>query len=329
MIDRVTKFFSRHASVPEQELDVSISPITGGLMSSVVRATIRHSRASGPPALTHVVVKQLCRSQRREAAVYRELWSGRDAPPAVRVLGAEKCGSSEFLYLENVSSDSSWPWADTARSAAVCRTLAGLHDRRRIPATSLLDWDYEDELAQSAEETLALAASSGRRCWARLGDLRRVVTALPQIRSRILNAGTTVIHGDVHPGNVMVRKQEDRPVVLIDWARARLGSPFEDVASWLHSLGCWEPEARRRHDTLLRAYLEAREHPEPITEELRKTVWYASASNGLSGAVRYHLTVLTDPTSSEQLRRHAERALAEWQRVIRRVAAVLSTTTAR
>ena len=50
----------------------------------------------------------------------------------------------------------------------------------------------------------------------------------------------------------MVRKSggQHEPV-LIDWARARAGSPFEDVSSWLQSLGFWEPAVKRKHDTLL------------------------------------------------------------------------------
>ena len=94
---------------------------------------------------------------------------------------------------------------------------------------------------------------------------------------------------------------------------------------WLHSLGCWEPNARRRHDTLLRAYLEARGGSIDMTEAWRRRYWYASACNGLSGAIRYHLAVLADAQSSEHLRQHSSRALAEWERVIRRVAAILAT----
>ena len=114
-------------------------------------------------------------------------------------------------------------------------------------------------------------------------------------------------------------------VVLIDWARARLGSPLEDVASWLHSLGCWEPQARRRHDTLLRAYLEARTVRRPLTSKLRVDYWLASVSNGLSGAIRYHLAVLADPKSEEGARDNSGRALMAWERVVRQGAALVST----
>jgi hypothetical protein len=67
-------------------------------------------------------------------------------------------------------------------------------------------------------------------------------------------------------------------VVPVDWARARIGSPLEDVASWLHSLGCCEPQARKRHDTLMRAYLEARQLPCAFNSEVRVDYWFASVS---------------------------------------------------
>jgi aminoglycoside phosphotransferase (APT) family kinase protein len=62
---------------------------------------------------------------------------------------------------------------------------------------------------------------------------------------RLTGADQTVVHGDVHPGNVLVQKTRGSTrVALIDWGRARLGSLLEDVASWLHAIGCWEPAAR-------------------------------------------------------------------------------------
>ena len=149
--------------------------------------------------------------------------------------------------------------------------------------------------------------------------------ALPHIRRRLLSEGASVIHGDMHPGNVILRRGDAPNVLLIDWARARLGSPLEDVASWLHSLGCWEPEARRRHDTLMRAYLDARTTPQRFASDVRVDYWLASASNGLSGAIRYHLAVLSDPAASDAARYDAGRAMMAWQRVVRRAAALLST----
>jgi hypothetical protein len=169
--------------------------------------------------------------------------------------------------------------------------------------------------------------SSGHRCWKRPGDLRRIVRALPAIRRRLLAGETTVIHGDMHPGNVFVRSgNPDGEVVLIDWARARIGSPYEDVASWLHSLGCWEPQARRRHDTLMRAYLGARMIRRAFDADARVDYALASACNGVSGAIRYHLAVRGDPTATAPARYDSGRALIAWQRAVRRAAALLSTS---
>jgi aminoglycoside phosphotransferase (APT) family kinase protein len=211
----------------------------------------------------------------------------------------------------------------------VCRALARLHDDGSLPHEAF-SWDYETELVRSAQSTLELAAEardmSGQRLWQRFGDLRRVVAALPRIRRRLLARGTTIIHGDMHPGNVILRAGVEPEVVLIDWARARIGSPLEDISSWLHSLGCWEPEARRRHDTLMRIYLDARRTRQGFTADVREDSWLASASNGLAGAIRYHLTVLSDLESSHEARYDSGRALVAWQRVIRRAAALLNTS---
>jgi aminoglycoside phosphotransferase (APT) family kinase protein len=165
----------------------------------------------------------------------------------------------------------------------------------------LADWDYEAELLASAKSTLAAAQQTLARehlAWARpaLPALHRVVAALPEMRLALLAAapfGCAVLHGDAHPGNVLLCGQgTSERVVLLDWGRARLGSPLEDVASWLRSLGCWEPAARRRHDTLLRRYLRARGLPDHLGPEVRDAYWLAAACNVLSGALRYHLAVM-------------------------------------
>jgi aminoglycoside phosphotransferase (APT) family kinase protein len=301
----------------------------GGLESIVVKARITSERAeSGMPR--EVVVKQLVGAFSREADVYEALWNHLDRPPAVQMFGRDVSGDTTYLYLEHAAPFSAWPWADTALAARVCSELARLHDARRLPGEAFL-WNYEDELIRSAEDTLDVAAaardSSGRRVWRRLGDLRRLVRVLPRIRRRLLSGGATVIHGDLHPGNVILQRTAGSvDVILIDWARARIGSPLEDVASWLHSLGCWEPEARRRHDTLMRIYLDARRKRRAFASDVRTDYWLASAGNGLSGAIRYHLAVLSDAGSTEPARYDSARALIGWQRVVRRAAAFLTTS---
>jgi aminoglycoside phosphotransferase (APT) family kinase protein len=136
--------------------------------------------------------------------------------------------------------------------------------------------------------------------------------------------GTTVLHGDVHSRNVVLRAKGGREqAVFIDWGRARLGSPLEDVSSWLESLGCWEGEVRRRHDTLLRHYLVACGLPSSLERTLRDAYWLASASNALAGALAYHLARATDATGCTARERSASSAAARVHlRVIRRADAL-------
>jgi hypothetical protein len=328
MTSQLTAFLARQWCVPESSLTVEMQPLYGGLESPVARARITPTQLGSrvPPDL---VVKQLSGPLAREADVYDALWKHLERPPAVQMFGRDVCGEATYLYLEHAPSFSPWPWSDTALAGCVCRVLAQLHDAPRLSGQAF-SWNYQDELIRSAEDTLSLAAtvrnSLGRRVWRRLGDLRRVVRALPGIRRRLLSQGTTVIHGDMHPGNVILRRtDESADVVFIDWARARVGSPLEDVASWLHSLGCWEPQARKRHDTLMRVYLESRRVPRAFNSKLRPDYWFASVSNGLSGAIRYHLAVMAEPATTETARANSGVALIAWERVVRRAAALLNT----
>jgi aminoglycoside phosphotransferase (APT) family kinase protein len=324
----VARFVARRWSVPDQAHSVQLQPLSGGLESPVALVRVAGGSADVPP----LVVKHLGGRMGREADVYELLWKHLPQPPAPRLFGVDSVGDARYLYMEAVGAVSAWPWVETSVTAAVCRSLAHLHDTATLPHDAFA-WNYEQELAASAVETLALAVTArgtdGARCWTRVGDLRRVVQALPVMRGLLLASGTAVIHGDVHPGNVIVRNAAATQVVFIDWSRARVGSPFEDIASWLQSLGCWEPQARRRHDSLLRAYLTARRSPLALTADVRTHYWFASASNGLAGAIRYHLAVLGDPASTEQRCYDARRALKAWRRVVRRAAAVLSTSASR
>lgn len=326
-----TQFVARRWAVGGRRPTVDVRPLTGGLESGVAAATVEPAGVA-PTAPARFVVKELRGPLRRERTVYDALWTHVERPPAARLLGVEAHDDAEYLFLEHVEPISSWPWAESSVSKAVSRALARLHDASTLPRAAF-DWNYESELEWSARETLSVALSAreqgGARHWRRIGDLRRVVDALPAIRRR-LESHQTVIHGDVHPGNVIVRERDgEREVALVDWGRARIGSPLEDVASWLQALGCWEPEARRRHDTLLRVYLESRAERRPLCPELRRAYWYAAASNGLAGAIRYHIVMLDAAGTAPDQRVHSWKALRAWERVIRQAAALVTTSSAR
>jgi aminoglycoside phosphotransferase (APT) family kinase protein len=194
-------------------------------------------------------------------------------------------------------------------------------------ATALADWNFEAELLQSAGETLELLETAARQeeftvVRRTLPAVRRVVAALPALRRQLVAAErtATVLHGDAHSGNVMIRRRgTSREAVLFDWGRTRLGSPLEDVSSWLQALGYWEPEVRRAHDTLLRHYLAARGRSTQLDQHLRALYWLAGACNGLAGALRHHLLVAAASADRQRRRRaHGVAAVRDWLRIIRR-----------
>jgi aminoglycoside phosphotransferase (APT) family kinase protein len=106
-------------------------------------------------------------------------------------------------------------------------------------------WEYDRALHQSAQ--------------APPDTLQRVTREQGAAQWQAAVPHAVWMHGDMHPGNVILRRGvAGVEPVLLDWARARPGSALEDVSAWVQSLGHWEPQARRFHDTLVRTYLVAR-----------------------------------------------------------------------
>jgi Ser/Thr protein kinase RdoA (MazF antagonist) len=325
-----------------EALQFSVTPLRGGLdSSSVCRVVARYSRPAGRAAALSVVVKSLDSAGRREASVYRYLEGVPGRPCWPEAWAGPEEHEPRLLCLEAIRPVSRWPWRRPELVTNVMKELAALHVLPLIhgPHRSLLDWAYEPHLQTMAAQTLRTAErllhdTAATHLKRSMPALRRVVRALRDIRRDLLDRSPlprTFIHGDVHPGNVIVRRRRrhDEPV-LIDWARARIGSPLEDVASWLQSLGFWSDEARRRHDTLLVAYLGFRGHPPLISREIRTAYWYAAASNALAGALLHHLRVATDVASRRPAERATSlRALRDWLRVVRRADAARAEATRR
>lgn len=325
---RVTSFLARELGGPVEI--VSARRLRGGLVADAVRLiTVRHAGATGPASTARVVVKTLRGGATREATVYQHVAATRAAAFAPRLVGVDRRAADECdLYLDFVARREAWPWRAAGACEAVLARLARLHAEPLDEAVEapLSDWEYDRELQGRVPGTLAAVAGLRREdALASLAPLassvRRVCEALPRLRRQLLAAeplGRAVLHGDVHPGNVLVRRR--RPSgdpVLLDWGRARIGSPLEDVASWLQSLRYWEPEALRRHDTLLGAYLRARGYPAAPGREVRERYWLAAASNVLAGALAYHLHVARTATSPGH-RDAAVRAARDALRVVRR-----------
>lgn len=322
----------RDGSEPEH-LQVERRPLRGGLEAAdVERLSLRYVDAAGRERRRAVVSKRLIGATVREATVYERFVAGHAGEFAPHLHAVDRPGPGEaVLYLEALHPVSTWPWQERAAAQSVLDRAAQLHasivDRDAL--TTLTAWDYDAELQHMAALTLDFLEQVRRQpaLWS-FGGARRwtgqVVSGLPALRRQLLAFepfGTVVIHGDLHPGNVVLRERDgSAEPVLLDWGRARIGSPLEDVSCWLQSLGAWEPEARRRHDTLLVGYLSAHGIEPRLDRELRAAYWLAGASNALAGALLYHLSVLLDPSLPSATRSNAAYSARQWVRVLRRAA---------
>jgi hypothetical protein len=92
--------------------------------------------------------------------------------------------------------------------------------------------------------------------------------------------------------------------------------------SWLHSLGFWEPAARRSHDLLLVRYAGASGLAAGLSPDLRAACWIVGACNAMAGALRYHLATAADEERDPVERWKASCAAGDWLRIIRRADSV-------
>jgi hypothetical protein len=331
--DRLARFVGGVRDVDCGRVAVTIEWLQGGLEAAgVADVYARYLDDRGRPRLFRFVVKVLSGAGRREARVYERLVESGAGGLAPRLLGAERMGDERlWLYLERVRPWRRWPWRDPGVAELVLQRLAQLHDSN-LRAEHFGDWNYDAALHESAASTLgvfqwALRANVVRGLPRFAAPVRRVSEVVLHVRRQLLARPwrPQVIHGDAHPGNVVIRRRRGlRDVVLLDWARTRIGSPLEDVSSWLQSLGLCEPEARRRHDRLLRSYLEAR-GTTALDGELRGAYWLAGACNAFAGALRYHLVTAADPARSPARREFSVAAARDWLRIVRRADASWST----
>lgn len=308
------------------ELERKLFGGTEAVETSLVTARYRDRRNRA--ATLRTVVKRLEGRPAREAAIYEKLVASHAPEIAPELLATRRQGPNEaIILLEAVRKTRAWPWSDPDVTGGMVARLGRFHTSVQSNEIPLPEWDFEHELTTMANKAYIVLEQN--RDNPEMGDLvrdlrtiRRVVEALPRLRSQLLDAkpfGYRPIHGDVHPGNAMVRRKggENRPV-LIDWGRARMGSPLEDVSSWLQTLRFWEFEAQRMHDTFFRRYLSAFGMPRKLTDDIRAAYWTAGASNALAGALIYHLSVILDPKQPRTNRTTSYYVANDWLRIIRR-----------
>lgn len=310
------RFVTAHSGASSYRLQT----LSGGLESSVavLDLTSPHTASSA-----RVVVKKLEGLHRREVRAYEAL--EKSAPGmSPRLLSIDESPDATYLFIDWVESSCDWPWGDVGRAESLIAHLARLH-ASASPLAFAAGWDYDDSLRDSARQTLEFFRTlAGRREFERVLRRRRaletLVAELDQIRDWLRSdphVAQCVIHGDAHPGNAIIDAESFEPR-LFDWAKYRIGSPLEDLSSWLQSLGCWEPSAKARHDHLFRHYLRLRGLDPSLTREIRDHYWLAAASNVLAGALRYHLVVACEQSPGSAAHSTAIRLSADCMRIIYR-----------
>ena len=306
---------------------VRIRPLRGGLQAAgVFRVQAQLRRSTGSLQPVQFVVKLARGAMRRECAVYRTLAAQRAEALAPRLLDVIHAGATALLFLEWVRPVCRWPWRDVHTAEQVLVRLARLHQWPwETGVQEVQPWVYDHALLQAGQATLEILQrvirEQGATQWqAAVPMTKRLVAALPEIRRVLLATSSHArwIHGDMHPGNVILRRSAAGvEPVLLDWARARAGSFLEDISAWVQSLGHWEPQARRFHDTLLRSYLRARGLEPVLPRDFRRLYWIAGACNALAGALQYHLQTCAQ-TRTPTTQAIARMLVQKWLRVIRR-----------
>jgi aminoglycoside phosphotransferase (APT) family kinase protein len=329
LTNAIDQLLQRIANGPARDIQIESKPLRGGSEASgVTLMTVRYRNPSHRQQMIRLVAKQLTGRPAREAMVYQHLVAAHARDLAPRLLAVERTGPEDVLLLiEAVRRTSSWPWRSLKAGEELLARLAEFHAATEEAMALVPEWDYETELLSVAEHTRTTLEQCRNdpdlSVMARgLPPLSRIVRALPALRGQLLSErpfGSRPIHGDLHPGNVLVGRRNGRDrAILIDWGRARVASPLEDVSSWLQSVSYWEPEGRRRHDTLLAAYLSMLGIDRRLTNSVRAAYWMAAVSNALSGALLYHLCIARDSRQSYSQRTAATRAARDALRVVRR-----------
>ncbi len=132
--------------------------------------------------------------------------------PTPAVLGLEIVEGRESVVFERIDGQSMWQQVrDGGRSVtSVAVELAeiqlALHGAD--PPASLID--FADRVGKKIDAACVL--SVGER-----NEARRILASLPR--------GSSLCHGDLHPGNVLM---SDRGPIVIDWYDAGVGNPIAD-----------------------------------------------------------------------------------------------------
>ena len=239
-----------------EEVETNIRELRGGLDSSCVLHVRTIFRTRDRRVRSGSFVLKRSQPGGAEGRVHVDVLPSSGLELAPTLLGFHQAEGEHVYMFEYVRRSERWPWSASNNSRLVLDALAGLHGRRLTDFAA--DRSYELILVKGAsrlQEHLEGIPRGSELGFARgsIPVVRRMAEALPRIRRRLLDNGlfgSTLIHGDVHSGNVLLRKRRNgvSPVFLI-------GAGAGMVRRWKTSVrGCnrWDFGNRRRSASTIR-----------------------------------------------------------------------------
>ena len=222
---------SASGSILEVE-DVVVNELKGGHASRVLRLDVQFSLGDGQ-GLTESFVQKYSRPQEREAMVLLD--SIVDEHPLPRLLGSGEDEVGLWLLM---------PYMDgTLREEFtlpddVIRTLAHVHSRFEDEEmlAKVLPRLNADFLVRALDRIQTVLDMKEGRSDSHCSFLHDGITRLreaPQILGTVQHLPQTLLHGDVHPGNIIECHSEGS--VLFDWGNAMVGPAGVDLCQ-LHRL---------------------------------------------------------------------------------------------
>ncbi len=248
-----------------------------GFAGSVYRVLLSHRNPSSdlPKSViwktvsghrpTHFLLRRLG-AYRAEAGFYSELSDILDVAPKTYFAGHDQASGAICVIMEDLSGlkpGDQIAGRSEEESAAVVVELARLHSRFwGQPADALGGWAPPFDAGERFFQRLH------SRVWSKLSDGSGAVPPklseaalemtehVPEIKSRLGSAPTTLLHGDVRLDNIFFDSGSGGTKVrLIDWQAVRTGRGAYDLAYFL--AGSLSADTRRRfQDSLIEKYCE-------------------------------------------------------------------------
>ena len=259
--------------------EITTVPLKGGYLSKAVDRLDLKLVTSGQPGITASFVRKACLAAEIRSLEVVSAVSGASALPEViaswssmkRPNDPEANGFvSPFYPGGPLTFDDTIP-------EAVLVTLARIHAECSQTAAFGWAWVFDAaHFAQTLENALS-ALSSSDRFRATTADHIKWLKRLERVGNSDLlcdashDLPKTIVHGDMHPGNVVLRA--DGSPVVIDWGNACIAPPMLDLAN---IIAIESPQWR----TYLSAYSAAGGTIDEVT--LRRAYWWARAATGLA-----------------------------------------------